>query len=274
MNSYFYILIIILTSISQTTTHKALSPLFRKVSPYGFLNSLDSVRCYLTLKGMTMRKVPFAVGEWYHCYNRSVEGRTSFEDTRDYQRFLELLYLANDELPLRRNDIGIRKFEEVLKILRGKKLVAIGAFCLMPNHFHLVLKEVSEGGITAFMRKMGTAYTMYFNARHERMGNLFLKPFQSRYVSTDRYFQHLINYVHCNPAVLYEPKWKTSHVVDPQYLGEHIAAYPYSSLSAHMGAHTPTSTILDTEIFSIVRSVPIQKMLQEAQRYGADSDIP
>ncbi|MCR4333746.1 MAG: transposase [Patescibacteria group bacterium] len=224
--------------------------------------------------GMTQRNAPFAVGEWYHCYNRGIDKRIVFEDSRDYQRFVELLYLANDEFPFHRGDIGIHKFEEILKMPRGKRLVSIGAFCLMPNHFHLVLKEVVEGGITAFMRKMGTAYTMYFNSRHERTGNLFLKPFQSRHVSTDRYFQHLINYVHCNPAVLYEPQWKTSHIVDPQFLGEHIVAYPYSSLGAHMSIYTPASTILDTEIFSIVRTVPIQRMLQEAQRYGADSDIP
>jgi len=223
---------------------------------------------------MTKRGVQFAVGEWYHCYNRSIEKRTSFEDTRDYHRFLELIYLANDESPLRRNDIGIRKFEEVLKIPRGKKLVAIGAFCLMPSHFHLVLKEIAEGGISAFMRKIGTAYTLYFNARHDRMGNLFLKPFQSIHVSADRYFQHLINYVHCNPAVLYEREWKTSPSVDPQFLEEQIMAYPYSSIGAHIGVRTPISAILDTEIFSITRTFPIQKMLREARQYCADSDIP
>ncbi len=166
------------------------------------------------------------------------------------------------------------KFEEILITPRGKKLVAIGAFCLMPNHFHLVLKEVVEGGITAFMRKLGTAYTMYFNSKHKRTGNLFLRPFQSRHVSTDRYFQHLINYVHCNPAALYEPQWKTRHVVDPQFLGERIAAYPYSSLSVHAGAQTSTRSIIDPEVFSITRTAPIQRMLLEALKYGADSDIP
>ena len=222
---------------------------------------------------MMRRDGPFAVGEWYHCYNRGIEKCVVFKDTRDYYRFLELLYLANDEFPLRRDDIGIHKFEEIVKIPRGKKLVAIGAFCLMPNHFHLVLKEVSEGGITAFMRKIGTAYALYFNARNERVGNLFLKPFRSRHVSADRYFQHLINYVHCNPATIYEPEWKTSHVVDPQFLGEQIAAYPYSSLGAHTGAHTPISSILDAEVFSITRAVRIQKMLQEARQYYADYDL-
>lgn len=217
---------------------------------------------------------PFTIGEWYHCYNRSIEKRIAFEDSRDYHRFLELLYLANDELPLRRGDIGNLKFDDVMNIPRGKKLVAVGAFCLMPRHFHLVLKEIADGGITAFMRKMGTAYALYFNSRHKRVGNLFLKPFKSRHVSADRYLQRLISYVHFNPAELYDPDWKTSHVADPRFLGERIAAYPYSSLSAHAGAHTPAGAILDAEIFSLARKVPVQKMLQESLQYCADSDIP
>jgi hypothetical protein len=93
-------------------------------------------------------------------------------------------------------------------------------------------------------------------------------------VSTDRYFQHLINYVHCNPAVLYEPKWKTGNVVDPQFLGERLAAYPYSSLSGHTGTPAAANAILDAEIFSVVRTIPIQQMLQEALEYHAGSDIP
>jgi len=220
-----------------------------------------------------MRKEPFKVGEWYHCYNRSIEGRIAYEDPQDYFRFLELLYLANDEFPLRRDDIGIRKFEEILAVSRDKELVTIAAFCLMPNKFDLVVKEVVEGGITAFMRKMGTAYTLYFNSRHTRIGNLFLKPFQSHHAPTDRSVQNLINYVHSSPAVLYEPKWKTNHVVDPQFLEEHLIAYPYSSLGAHTGAQTPTRAIVDAQLLSMMHVAPLQKMLREARQYSATTGI-
>ncbi|MFM2330654.1 MAG: hypothetical protein RLZZ26_161 [Candidatus Parcubacteria bacterium] len=223
---------------------------------------------------MTTRKEAFVVGNWYHCYNQSIEGRLSFADSRDYYRFLELLYLANDELPLRRDDIGARKFEEIVRLSRGKRLVAIGAFSLMPNHFHLVLKEAVEGGITAFMRKLGTSYTLYFNSRHKRVGNLFLKPFKSLGVPPDHRLQRLVSYVHCSPATLLEPKWKQGPVADPQFLGEHVAAYPYSSYPVHTGAPAQTSPVVDAEIFSMVRPVPIQKMLQEARLYCADSNIP
>lgn len=221
-----------------------------------------------------MRKESFEVGGWYHCYNRSIEGRTAYEDPQDYFRFLELLYLANDELPLRRDDIGIHPFEEVLAIPRGKPLVAIAAFCLMPSSFDLIVRETREGGITAFMRKLGTAYTLYFNSRHTRIGNLFLKPFRSLYISPDPSLQSPVSYVHSKPAMLYEPEWKANHVVDPQFLEEHLTAYPYSSLGAHMGAHTTSVPILDTELLATMRSVPLQRMLQGARRYSADTGIP
>jgi REP element-mobilizing transposase RayT len=219
---------------------------------------------------MTKRNISFVVDEWYHCYNYGIDKRIAFEDSQDYYRFLELLYLANDKLPLRHGDIGTRKFGEVMNIPRGKKLVSVGAFCLMPNCFHIVLKESSEGGITTFMRKMGTAYTLYFNSRHKRSGNLFLKPFKSNHVPMDGHLQHLISYVHCNPAALYDPGWTIGHVVDPQFLGERVATYPYSSLGSHIGAQTPTRAILDAEVFSLVHKIPVHKMLQESLRYYAD----
>ena len=157
-----------------------------------------------------MRNESFKIGEWYHCYNHSIDGRIAYEDPQDYIRFLELLYLANDESPLRREDRGVRPFEEILALPRDKPLVTIAAFCLMPSRFDLVVKEVVEGGITTFMRKLGTAYTLYFNSRHTRRGNLFLKPFRSRHMPVTHSLQQLISYVHASPAVLYEPQWKAS----------------------------------------------------------------
>jgi putative transposase len=223
---------------------------------------------------MTMRKEAFQLGEWYHCYNKSIEGRHAFVDARDYYRFLELLYLANDTYPLRRDDVGLRKFEEVLALPRGKRLVHIEAFCLMPDHYHLVLKEVVEGGITSFMRKIGTAYTLYFNSRHRRSGNLFLKPFKSIHAPKEKHLGQLVSYVHCSPATLVDPKWKNGPVVDPQFLGQHVAAYPYSSLGTHTGARTQTSPLLDQETSSSSRTIPIQKMLQEARLYWAENRVP
>lgn len=216
---------------------------------------------------MAIRKNPFAVGEWYHCYSRGVDKRIVFEDKHDYYRFLEQMYLANNNVPFRRDNIRKKKFTEILQTPRKESLVEIYAFCLMPNHFHLVLKEITEGGITKFMQKLGTAYTMYFNTRNSRNGNLFVKPFRSQHVDTDRYFQYLINYVHCNPAELFEPKWKTGVVRNTTALADKLSNYPYSSLRIYENRNSPLRVILNDNIFKAVSMVPTKKLLQEAQQY-------
>lgn len=216
---------------------------------------------------MATRKTPFAVDEWYHCYNRGVDKRTTYEDDSDYYRFLEHLYLANNDVPIRRDAISARNFDKILQIPRENPIVAIGAFCLMPNHFHLMLKEIVDGGITLFMQKLGTAYTMYFNARYERNGNLFVKPFKSRHIDSDRYFQHLINYIHCNPAELYEHGWKTGNVKDTNTLIEKLIEYPYSSLGAYENASLPIRSILDETFFDTARRSSCKQMIKEAQEF-------
>lgn len=222
---------------------------------------------------MTMREAPFSADSWYHCFNLTIDQRLAFSEAEDYQRFLELLYLANDTRPLRRSDLGALPLSSVLRLPRDGRLVSVGAFCLMPNHFHLLLREAAPGGITAFMRKVGTAYTMYFNSRQNRAGNLFLKPFRSRQVP-DAGFERALSYVHCSPAALYETEWKTRHIVDPQFLGERIAAYPYSSLKAQGGAPTPLKAILDAEMLPRGRALPAARLLKEALAYDAASDVP
>ena len=222
---------------------------------------------------MITRDAPFSVGERYHCYNFSIENRIAFTDAQDYRRFLEILYLANQKTRFRRNDIGNRKFEEVLNLERDEPIVAIEAFCLMTTHFHLVLRETSPGGITSFMRKVATSYTLYFNSRHTRVGNLFLRPFRSRHVPEES-LRQVVSYVHCNPAELYEPGWKTMHVTDPQFLSEHISVYPYSSFGIHTGTISPLSALLNMEKVPPSRPASIQKMIQEALKYRTISNVP
>jgi len=135
---------------------------------------------------------------------------------------------------------------------------------------------VGKGGITAFMRKIGTAYTLYFNMRHRREGNLFLKPFRSRHVSAGRPLEQFINYVHTAPATLYDPEWKRGHVVDPQFLAERILAYPYSSMKIHAGSKVPVRSILDVDMLPKlhVSEDSIENMLQDARKYWSHGNLP
>ena len=216
-----------------------------------------------------VRDAPFAYGEWYHCFNRGIEKRNVFQDEDDANRFLMALYLANGTKPVHLFNTHKPKLDKSFEEERGDSIVAIGAYCLMPNHFHLLLKEITDGGITSFMRKVGTAYTMYFNAKNQRVGNLFTKPFRSRHVGDDRYFQHVLQYIHCNPAELYEPGWKSGKVRNIRTLEKKLVDYSYSSFRSYAEKGI-VSPILSRDEFDTANQFPVSRMLEDARAYYAE----
>jgi len=111
-----------------------------------------------------MRKTNFANDEYYHVYNRGTDKRKIFLDYKDYDRFIKSLDEFNSETPA-------WKFE--FEVGPRIRLVEIIAYCLNPNHYHLILKQLKENGITEFMRKIGTGYTMYFNKKTKEMEYFF-----------------------------------------------------------------------------------------------------
>src|SRR3989344_3604281 len=100
---------------------------------------------------MSSRRHTLEIGEWYHCFNRGVDKRNLFDNEYDANRFLMLLYLANGTEHVGLYNVEKPRLADVLSDDRGTPIVAIGAYCLMPNHYHLLLKEITEGGITSFM---------------------------------------------------------------------------------------------------------------------------
>ena len=186
------------------------------------------------------RKKPFIEGEFYHVYNRGVDKRIIFEYSQDYNRFMALLYLLNSRENVRTENI-FRKTtaENVFDIQRSSPLVSIGAFCLMPNHFHLLVTPVSKDGVSRFMLKIQTGYSMYFNIRNDRSGSLFEGPFKGVHVNEDRYLKYLFSYIHLNPAKLKDPHWKED--ARSNHLLRFVEEYPYSSLRAYLNnMHTIT----------------------------------
>jgi len=172
---------------------------------------------------MGIRRTPLVPGEYYHLYNRGVEKRKIFIDKEDYFHFLKLLYLCNSIKSITLRNIG-EKFE------RGETIIDIGAYCIMPNHFHLLCKEKIESGTTIFMRKLLTAYSMYFNKKYNRSGVLFQGRFKSEHVSNDRYLKYLYAYIHLNPAKLKNSKWRELANINTEELFLYVKNYPYSSL--------------------------------------------
>ncbi len=170
------------------------------------------------------RSVPLAVEETYHVFNRGAHKNRIFTDQSDYERMLLLLFLCNSKQPLRLREILSnykgRSFADIFTSsdLRGEdssRLVDVLAYCLMPNHFRLVLRQRSDEGISTFIKKVGTAYSMYFNTKYEHSGTLFQGRFKSAHLDTDSYFRYIFAYVHLNPLELIESEWKTKGILDP-----------------------------------------------------------
>lgn len=214
---------------------------------------------------MSRTQLFFAEGEWYHCYSRGIDKRVVFQNQKDYQRFVELLYLTNAKETLHRSDLKHYSHEELFTIPRKNTLVEIGAWALLPNHFHLLLHEKTEGGISAFMQKLGTAYTMYFNIKYERSGGLFTKPFRARRVGDDRYLQHVIDYIHLNPLPLFGKEEKNTTLNQKNF--EKLLTYSYTSFGDFGAISRPEKNILGGEVFEVYRIKKPEEMVKNALRY-------
>ena len=220
---------------------------------------------------MAYRREEFAVDEWYHCYTRSIDKKAVFETERDYQRFLQALYICNGSRTIRRGAMYSPSHGRLLSLPRGNPLVSIGAYCLMPNHFHLLLQEITDGGISTFMQKVGTSFSMYFNVKRQHVGNVFIKPFRSKRIDDDAYLQHVAQYIHFNPAELFEREWKSGYVKNMGSLEQKLKTYRYSSLPDYEGIKRPENSILDTGAMSMFEKRPaLRGMLIEAAEYYAD----
>jgi putative transposase len=219
-------------------------------------------------------RIPIEIGEWYHCYNRGVDKRKVFASTKDYERMLLLMYAANATKGRRASNAHRIPLHRVLhkdSMQDRSPLVEVGAYSLMPNHVHFILKEVEEGGVATFMQRVFTGYTMYFNRKTQRTGALFAGTYKSKHLSSDRYFKHAINYVHMNPIELFEPNWKQG-AGNLGSVEEKLRAYKYSSLLEHIGIERPERKILGNEVFTLFDApASISTMLFEAQAYYRDS---
>ncbi|PIP18094.1 MAG: hypothetical protein COX43_00625 [Parcubacteria group bacterium CG23_combo_of_CG06-09_8_20_14_all_35_9] len=179
-----------------------------------------------------MPRPTFINDEFYHIYNRGVEKRKIFLSEEDYYRFVHDLYEFNDE------DVTINNFR-IIKSKRSPKLrkllVDIICWCLMPNHYHLLLRQLREGGISKFLQKLGTGYTNYFNWKYKRSGVLFQGKSKAVQIKTDTQLTHTSRYIHINSVELIEPNWKERGIKDWKKVKEFLNSYRWSSYPDYIG---------------------------------------
>ncbi|MCX6713939.1 MAG: transposase [Candidatus Vogelbacteria bacterium] len=172
------------------------------------------------------RNFQFAVDEFYHVYNRGTDKRIIFLDDNDRKRFYYLLFLCNGEKSFEISELDLK---QVFDFKRGETLVDIGAVCLMDNHFHLLLHEKKENGISKFMHKISTAYTNYFNRKYKRTGALFGGRFKAEHSNNDRYLNYLFAYIHLNPIKVIQDDWQGGGINDLKKVQKYLEKYVFSS---------------------------------------------
>jgi len=169
-----------------------------------------------------MRKTEFANGEYYHIYNRGVDKREVFLENADYFRFLKAIKVFNQIDPtgsLRIEDRSEASRKEA-SLLSSPPLVDFIAYCLNPNHYHFIVKQLEDRGVEKFMHKLGTSYTKYFNHKNDRSGVLFQGPFKSVHIDSNKYLLLLSAYVNANHRIHNYPEinWPYSSYLD--YIGK------------------------------------------------------
>ncbi len=169
-----------------------------------------------------MRRTIFVNDEYYHIYNRGVDKRKVFLNKDDYIRFIVSMREFNRFKPIgslykykkwkeQRHPTSLRD----VGCLSQSKLVEFIAYCLNPNHYHFMVKQLTNNGISEFMKRLGNGYTKYFNYRHNHSGYLFQGRFKSIHINSNEYLLWLSAYINLNPK--------------PHKITNNLKKYPWSS---------------------------------------------
>lgn len=199
------------------------------------------------------RNIPLVTEGIYHVFNRGVDKRDIFSRDIDYLRFLVILALVNSETS---NHLHLERvfkngqhselskiFEEIDK---DGRLVQILAWCFMPNHFHLLLRQIKDDGISILMHRSQNSHSHYFNKVYKRTGALFGGPFKAVHIGDDVQLTHVSRYLHINPLEFFDPMWKERGYVEDKVGAEKfLKEYKWSSLPEYLGTRKDFAQLID-----------------------------
>lgn len=172
--------------------------------------------------------------ELYHLLNRGVEKRNIMSDDHDRQRFVTNLFVMNNKRAVENLGHVVAKngFTDFVNRYKERgRLVDIHGWCLMNNHYHLLVSERAAGGISTFLRKLNIGYANYFNEKHQRSGFLFQGRTKKILIKNDMHFLWVLHYIHFNPLDYAKGvgDWRTQCLATPMRAFEWLKAYPWSS---------------------------------------------
>jgi len=215
------------------------------------------------------RKIIFETGEFYHVFNQGVDRLKIFFVENDKRRFQRLMLVRNTDAKKKINllECKDKTLREIQAIFQDspRRLVDVVAYALMDNHFHMLVREKVEGGVTKFMSKLLTSQAMYMNKKYDRTGPLMCKPFRAKHVDSDKYFRWLVSYIHLNPLDLEFSGWKSANSINLKKAQEFLTNYQYSSYVDYFGESRDSGLILNKGVLPINISdiEDVEQMLEE-----------
>lgn len=193
---------------------------------------------------MPRRVVPLVTGFYYHIYNRGLNKQEIFINQKDYARFIKSMwYYRYSSTPCSytryAHELSCGEKQNLTHALvsNNRKLVDIVAYCLMPNHYHIVLRQNQKGGISKFIGNLQNSHTRYSNIRLEKSGSIYNARFKNKLIEDEDILKHVIRYVVLNPY--------TSAIVDTE---ENLLNYKYSSLKESLASKS--NTIVEQKMLS------------------------
>ncbi|MFH0943156.1 MAG: transposase [Candidatus Beckwithbacteria bacterium] len=216
---------------------------------------------------MPGRLIPLVTNEIYHVFNKGISSQIVFADKSDYQRAEDsLLYYKHAKPPIKYSRLfSIHKDSrnDLIKQLEKEKnnLVDLITYCFMPNHFHLLLKQLVDNGISQYLSNYSNSYTRYFNTKHERLGPLFQGKFKAVHIENNEQLLHVSRYIHLNPY--------SSSIIGST---EQLKTYPYSSLYKLSTSKVESNIIINqfkniNEYYKfIIDQADYQKQLQNIKK--------
>ena len=198
----------------------------------------------------------FAENQYYHVFNRGVEKRKVFLDTQDYKIFIYYLFIYLT--PLKE---VLKKYPTLPIHLQNKNLsgeINLVCYCLMPNHFHLLLKQQSKDGVSKFMKQLTNAYTRYFNHKYKRVGGLVQGRFKAVLIEKDELLTYVSRYIHLNPLI--------------SGLTKKLENYQWSSHLDYVGESSKTFIFKDPVLSMFLSTQDYKKFVLDQISYAKELD--
>lgn len=209
--------------------------------------------------------ISIVIMDFYHIVNRGVDKRITFQDDGDHLRFIQNLHIYNNIESAPHN---VWSTSARMKIKADQKLVIIHAYCLMPNHYHLLLSPACENGVTKFMHKLGMGYSKYFNEKYNRTGVLWQGKYRSNSLTQDSHFNYIPYYIHLNPLDLSHKQWREGKIKNVQSALNVLREYKWSSHNLFLNPEVTSKSVVSDSFF--VKEFNQMKYLSEIKNIISD----